>query len=56
MPEREAVVLSHEARPTASEISIFHAHGVPPVIFIVPATSSFAHGDDVPIPTFAPVL
>jgi len=56
VPEREVVVDCQLARPTASEISIFHAHGVPPVIFIVPATSSFAHGDDVPIPTFAPVL
>ena len=37
----------------ASEVRIFHAQGVPPVIFTCPATSSFAVGEDVPIPTLA---
>ena len=36
----------------ASEVRIFPAHGVPPVIFTCPATSSFADGVEVPIPTF----
>ena len=39
------------ARPVASETSIFHAHGAPPVIFTCPATSSLAPGAAVPIPT-----
>ena len=43
------------ARPEASEVRIFPSHGEPPVIFTVPATSSFAHGEAVQIPTFAPV-
>lgn len=39
------------ARPTASEMSTFPAHGDPHDILIVPLTSSFAHGTAVPIPT-----
>lgn len=42
------------ARPTASLVRTLLSHGEPPVILICPATSSFAHGLDVPIPT-APV-
>lgn len=41
-----------DARPTASDVRTFPAHGVPHVIFTCPATSSFAHGVTVPIPTF----
>ena len=38
------------ASPVASETSIFHAPGAPPVIFTCPATSSLAPGVAVPIP------
>jgi len=45
-------VFVHVARPVASEVSILPRPGVPPVIFTCPATSSFAPGEGVPIPTF----
>jgi hypothetical protein len=45
----------HVARPVASEVSILPRPGVPPVIFTCPATSSFAPGDAVPIPTLVPL-
>lgn len=41
----------HVASPDASEVSTLPSHGVPPVIFTCPLTSSLAHGDGVPIPT-----
>ena len=40
------------ASHTASDTRTFPTHGVPPVIFTCPATSSFAPGEGVPIPTF----
>lgn len=39
------------ARPSASDASILPTQGVPPVIFICPATSSFAEGVIVQIQT-----
>lgn len=48
--------VDHVARPLASEVSIFPTHGAPHVIFICPATSSFAHGLCVPIPTSPELL
>ncbi len=41
----------HEARPAASEVKTLPAAGAPPVILICPATSSFAPGVAVPMPT-----
>ena len=43
------------ARPFASEVRTLPAHCVPSAIFTEPATSSFAHGEDVPMPTFPEV-
>ena len=43
------------ARPVASDMRIFPAHGTPPVIFTCPATSSLVPGFVVPIPTFPEV-
>ena len=40
------------ARPDTSEVSTLHAAGFPPVILMVPATSSFAPGVVVQIPMF----
>src|SRR3989338_7801702 len=48
----EAAGVSHEARPVASEVKTLPAPGVPPVIFTVPATTSFAaEASVVPMPT-----
>jgi len=46
------IVLVQDARPVASETRSLPRPGVPPVIFTCPATSSFAPGEGVPIPTF----
>lgn len=40
------------ARPVASEVRTFPGPGLPPVIITCPATSSFAHGVEVPIPRY----
>jgi len=40
------------ARPLASLVRTFPAHGAPPVILTCPATSSFAEGEEVQIPIF----
>ena len=41
-----------DAKPAASEVRTFPSHGDPHVIFICPATSSFAPGLAIPIPIF----
>ena len=51
----EAVTLPEKpdtqvASPVTSDVSIFPAHGAPPVIFTCPATSSLAPGVLAPIP------
>jgi len=52
-----ATILSVQlARPVASEMRYFPEPTHPPVIFTCPATSSFAPGVAVPIPTLTPVL
>ncbi len=51
-PEREAIGVCHVARPVASEMRILPRPGAPPVILTCPATSSRAHGVEVPIPIF----
>ena len=46
-------ICCHVARPVASVVRTPPLSGDPPVIFTCPATSSFANGFVVPIPTFA---
>ncbi|GAH95937.1 unnamed protein product [marine sediment metagenome] len=48
--------VSQVARPVPSEVKTLSAAGVPPVIFTCPATSSFAPGVVVPMPTLPALI
>ena len=55
-PERAVASTDQEASPVESLVSTFQRPGDPPVILICQATSSFAHGEFVPIPTSPEVV